>query len=88
MDRSSFLRDEKTQAAVRHEIMIIGEAANRTSSAFRLRHADVPWPIIVGMRNKLVHEYDEVDLHEVWKTTQTDLPELIDRLAPVVPEPG
>jgi len=38
----------------------------------------------MGMRNKLIHEYDDVDLHEVWKTIKDDIPELISKIEPLL----
>ena len=50
---------------------------------FRVQHAQIPWRMIAGMRDKLIHEYDDVDLEEVWKTVATDLPPVIATLAPL-----
>lgn len=43
--------------------------------------------MMAGMRDKLIHEYDEVDLQEVWKTVTVDLPRLIAQLKPLAPKP-
>lgn len=72
----AFMEDLKTQAAVIREIEIVGEAARRLSSAFRERRADIPWRAIIGMRDKLIHGYDAVDMVEVWTTAQSDIPAL------------
>ena len=74
MDRASFLADEKTQSAVVHQLLIIGEAAKRVSEALRIGQPSVPWGLMAGMRDKLIHEYDDVDLEEVWQTVVRDLP--------------
>ncbi len=81
IDRDSFLADEKTQSAVVHQLLVIGEAAKRISDATRTAHRAVPWVSMAGMRDKLIHEYDEVDLEEVWQTVVRDLPPLIAALA-------
>lgn len=57
-------------------LSVIGEAANRTSSQLRKDYPSVPWRDLVGMRNILVHDYEDIDLEEVWRTVSTDLPEL------------
>jgi len=57
MDYGRFTEDLRTQSAVVRQIEIIGEAASRLSNDFRSRHDDVPWRDIIGMRNKLIHEY-------------------------------
>ena len=71
--------------AVLHQLIVIGEAAKRLSPDFRGAHPEVPWKSIAGLRDILVHEYDTVDLEEVWRTVQADLPKLIafaERLSP------
>ncbi|MEX2138381.1 MAG: DUF86 domain-containing protein [Pirellulales bacterium] len=73
-DRDAFLADVKTQSAVLHQLLIIGEAAKRLSQDFRDQRSAIPWRKIAGMRDKLIHGYDAVDLEEVWKTAVTDVP--------------
>jgi uncharacterized protein with HEPN domain len=77
LDREAFLTDEKTQAAVLHEITIVGEAVKRLSTDLRDEHPSIPWRLIAGMRDRLIHQYNAVDLEEVWKTVTEDLPVLI-----------
>ncbi len=77
MNKEAFLGDLKTQSAVLHQLMLMGEAVKRMSQDFRARHLEVPWTLIAGMRDKLIHGYDIVDLDEVWKTADTDVPELL-----------
>lgn len=85
---ASFLEDLKTQSAVVHQLLIIGEAVKRLSSGFRASHPAVPWQMIAGMRDKLIHAYDQVDLREVWRTVREDIPQLIKLLEPLVPHQG
>ena len=66
-----------TQAAVLHEITIVGKAVKRLSSGFRDTQANVQWRLIAGMRDRLIHQYNTVDLEEVWKTVTEDLLVLI-----------
>jgi len=86
LDRDDFLGDIKTQSAVLHQLLVLGEAVKRLTSEFRASHPNVPWALIAGMRDKLIHAYDEVDLDEVWRTIQRDVPELVRALGPVEPE--
>lgn len=84
-DREAFLQDEKTQAAVLHELLIIGEAVKRLSPTFRETHPTVPWRSIAGLRDVLIHQYDDVDLDQVWKTTERSIPALLRFLEPLAP---
>ena len=67
------------------DIEIVGEAATRVSEPARRRLPEMPWERIVGMRNRLVHAYFDVNLDIVWKTVREDLPELIALLEPTIP---
>jgi uncharacterized protein with HEPN domain len=82
--KKGFLRDIKTQSAVLHQLLVIGEAVKRLSDGFRGRHPQIPWIRIAGMRDKLIHQYDAVDLDEVWKTMTKDIAPLISFLEPLV----
>lgn len=83
MDRAAFLADLKTQSAVLHQLLVLGEAVKRLSESFRAAHPDVPWNLVAGMRDKLIHHYDAVDLHEVWNTIDRDVAELLKQLRSV-----
>jgi uncharacterized protein with HEPN domain len=85
MDRATFLADVKTQSAVLHQLLVLGEAAKRLSQTFRDTHAQIPWPLVTGMRDKLIHHYDAVDLNVVWDTIQKDLPPLLAFATPLLP---
>ncbi|MDY6786149.1 MAG: DUF86 domain-containing protein [Cyanobacteriota bacterium] len=58
-------------------IEIIGEAANNVSLACQTSYPQIPWREIVGMRNRIVHAYFEVDLDVVWQVVADNLPELL-----------
>lgn len=68
-----------------HRLLIIGEAARRVSEVTRQTLPSVPRAAINGMRNRLVHEYDEIDLDVVWSTVMNSLPTLISELEKAVP---
>ncbi len=59
---------------------IVGEAARRVSDETREAHPEVPWSQIVGLRNRLIHGYDSVDLEILWRILSDDLPRLIEAL--------
>jgi uncharacterized protein with HEPN domain len=87
MTKEAFLSDLKTQSAVLHQVTVIGEAVKRLSQAFRERHPILPWSLMAGMRDHLIHGYDAVDLEEVWKTATRDVPEVLIKLEPLLPQP-
>jgi uncharacterized protein with HEPN domain len=55
---------------------VIGEAASRVTAEMRAELHQIPWADVVGMRNRLVHAYFDVDLDQVWRTVRDDLPPL------------
>ena len=72
--------DRQLELALTRLIEIIGEAATKTSDRCRENLAAIPWPQIIGMRHRLIHAYDRVDLQILWDTIQVDLPPLIREL--------
>lgn len=61
-------------------IEIVGEAASRVSKEYQTSHSKIPWSAMIGMRNRLVHAYFDINLKILWQTTQEDLPSLIEEL--------
>ena len=72
--------DLQLQDAIIRRLLIIGEASNRVSKQTQSSLPVIPWRLINGMRNRLVHEYDDIDLDTVWDTLQKSLPNLISEL--------
>ena len=75
--RGTLDTDRQLVMALVKEIEIVGEAAARVSEATREHLTDIPWDELIGMRNRLVHAYFDVNLDIVWQTVQEDLPKLI-----------
>ena len=76
MDEASFKEDARTNLAVQHQIMVIGEAAKRLSPGLRNQISEIPWSAVARMRDRLIHGYDTVDLEVVWDTVQQSIPSL------------
>ena len=72
--------DRKLALALVQELAIIGEAAGKVSAEVARSAPGIPWPKIVGMRNRLIHGYREVDFELVWKAVTVDLPSLVTEL--------
>ena len=85
LDQAGFLEDRKTQSAVIHQLLIIGEASKRLSPAFKSAHPGVPWDDIARMRDKMIHHYEGVNRHEVWNAVARDVPALLAYLEPLAP---
>ena len=85
LDKVTFLEDIKTQSAVLHQLMVMGEAVKRLSMAYRNEHLHIPWKVMAGMRDVLIHGYDIVELNEVWKTVNVDVPQVLPLLEELVP---
>lgn len=87
LDLAGLIADEKTQSAVLHQLLVVGEAVKRLSPEFREERPDVPWKKIAGMRDFLIHAYDAVDVESVYETLRTDVPDLLERLRDAAPDP-
>ncbi len=66
--------------AVIREVEIIGEAAKHVSEQFQKEHHEWQWNDMISMRNRLIHEYFDVDTAAVWDTSKVDLPILLQRI--------
>ncbi len=71
------LADNKLkQSAIIRQIEIIGEAAKNLPKEFTEKHQDIPWKDIVGMRDKIIHQYFDIDINIVWDVLEVNLPEI------------
>jgi uncharacterized protein with HEPN domain len=80
IDEQTFGRDRVLQLAVVRLLEIVGEAATRTPEDVKAAHPTIPWRRITGLRNRLVHAYNTIDLEVVWSILQDDLPDLLRQL--------
>ncbi len=77
-------RNRMLELALTRLVEIIGEAATNISSEMKSSNSHIPWPEIIGMRNRLIHGYDAVDLKLLWDTISEDLPPLIADLKKII----
>ena len=70
------INDEKL-SAILYQITIIGEATKRLSQEFRQQHPEIPWREMAGMRDVIVHEYDQLDFNVVWDVVENKSSELL-----------
>lgn len=76
LDFEGFMKDRKSQLSILKCVETIGEAAVGISPEYQQSHPEIPWKEIIGMRNRLIHEYWDIDWREVWGVATLDAPEL------------
>ncbi len=82
--RSDLDRDNLLLSACCYQIAVIGEAVKRISQTTRSKHPEVPWKDIAGMRDRLIHGYDSVDIDQLWKTATEDVPALLGQVRAIL----
>lgn len=75
--REQFESDDVTHLALLHLIRRLGEAASRLSADFRAEHPEFPWAEMIGMRNRIVHGYDDLDPDIIWRVATEDIEPVI-----------
>lgn len=78
--RKDLETDRLLMHALTRLVEIVGEAAGRVPVEIQKKHGTIPWSDVVGMRHRLIHGYDEVDLDVLWATADEDLPTLVKQL--------
>ena len=78
--RADLDEDRMLLFAVVRAIEVFGEAANQISAEMRATLADIPWRTIIGMRNRLIHAYFEINTEIVWQTVTQEIPALLPQL--------
>ncbi len=76
VDYGEFIQDDKTSTAVVKKIEIIGEAIKNIPKEVKVEYKTIPWKDIVGMRNKITHNYFKIDYEIVWNVVKEKLPAL------------
>ena len=71
-----FDADFRINFAVVRALEIMGEATKRLPMSVRDKYPEIPWRNIAGMRDRIIHGYDSVNLHIVWDVVKTDVPQL------------
>ena len=84
VDWNGFQANDEKCSAVYGQLVILGEACTRLSAELRGQYDDIPWRQIVGMRNRIIHGYDEVNWEIVWQVATEHVPQLIDQISDIV----
>jgi len=83
--KQKFLTEKRIHFSVVYEIEILGEIVKRLSPEFREIHPEIPWKQIAGMRDKLIHDYNQVDLNLTWQVANSQIPNLLEFILPLLP---
>jgi uncharacterized protein with HEPN domain len=83
--KKAFLADRMAQDAVIRNFEIIGEAAKRVPEEYRQGQREIPWRGLTAFRDVLIHQYEGVDLQEVWRVIEKELPALKTAIKRVLP---
>lgn len=78
--KTEFFRSELIQYAVLRSLQTLAESTKRLSDSLKASYPQVPWKEIIGLRNVLVHDYLAVDIEEIWKIVEFDLPRLKEQI--------
>ena len=77
ISRNKFLASDLHRSAIIRELEVIGEAANQVSAETKNKYSKLPWAQMVGMRNRLIHGYFDVDHSIVWEVAKVEIPKLL-----------
>ncbi len=88
INQSAFRDNHQLVSACCYQIAVAGEAVKRLSLGLRNAHREIPWKDIAGMRDRLIHGYDSVDVDELWKTSIEDIPMLMAQVRKIQTELG
>ena len=84
VDYQKFVASTEITELCVFNLLQLGEFGSRLDAAFKVEHKNIPWNKIRGFRNRLVHDYENVDLAVVWDVIENDVPALADALERVV----
>ena len=83
VDESEFALNEILQEAIIRQISVIGEACKKVSDVTREKYSSFPWRLFAGMRDRVVHQYDHVDLEIIWTTAKEELPGFVEPITKI-----
>lgn len=84
LDFDTFVADHKTNRATMYAIATVAEASHRVTRESQARWPLIPWPMIWGMRNILMHEYGRVDLPTVYQVATIHMPKLLEQVKAIL----
>ncbi len=88
LGHDGFPADEKTVDSVVRNLQIIGEGGNRIPDSFKEQHHRIEWRRVVGLRNRIVHDYFGLDNESIWEVIQREPPALKAKLSAIQDDGG
>lgn len=76
VSHEEFLRNRLLQDGVIRQLEVMGEAARNISEDLRIEHPQIPWRQMIGLRNRMIHAYFNIDLQIIWEIVKGDIPDL------------
>jgi len=84
ISKSELERNDEKISAILYQITIIGEATKRLSPEIRQQYPEIPWREMAGMRDVIIHEYDQLDFDVVWDVVENKLLEVLTLIKPLL----
>jgi uncharacterized protein with HEPN domain len=87
-DFETFEVDYQLNFAVVRALEIIGEATKRLPESLREQYPKIPWKDMAGMRDRIIHGYDAVNLRIVWETVKGRIPAIKPEIQQILADYG
>ncbi|QZZ19815.1 DUF86 domain-containing protein [Leptothermofonsia sichuanensis E412] len=84
IDQDNLQQDDEKQAAILYRLIVIGEATKRLSNEFRERYPAIPWRQMAGLRDVVIHDYDELDFDILWNVIHINLPDILPEIQAIL----
>ena len=84
IDEAGYLASMEKQDAAERRLQVVGEAIVQLPNDFKNAHPDIPWTKVAGLRNRLVHEYFDIDHKLVWNILEKSLPEFKEQIKKII----
>ncbi|MFM7277653.1 MAG: DUF86 domain-containing protein [Microcystis aeruginosa] len=84
IDRNNLQENDEKQAAILYRLIIIGEATKRLSDKFRDQYPMIPWRQMAGLRDVVIHDYDELDFDILWNVIHINLPDILPEIQAIL----
>ena len=84
IERQDLQQNDEKQASILYRLIIVGEATKRLSLSLREQHPTVLWRQMAGLRDVVIHDYDELDFDILWNVIHLNLPEILPEIQSIL----